>query len=459
MPISNFPGGFSHGVNIRGLPILNTYPGKTFWVHSGTGSDGNKGTFDRPFATIDKCFDTGKVSANRGDIIMVKAGHAETIATDGGLTCDVAGVSIIGLGTGTSRPTLTVNGLSAAVVAVSAANISLSNFLFLGNLATLVACLEIAGDYCEVGNCEFRELGASGGMITAITIGVAVGDSDYAHIHDCTFRMDEPGVTNVGDAAIEIIEDHDNIVIENNWIYGDFDDAGIHVPTAGNACDFLVIRNNYVENTAANSHAIEITTGGTMNGGALVDNRLISDNALTLLQPHTLQCLGNLGHLSAAASVNSADFPVPGYLAGPRGVRTAKSSRTFTAAAYEINTAVAVFTVAGEVMARCFGHVTTAIESDAGNNGTLSVGIEDNVALLLPVVVADETNFTAQDVWAEATTTLQGDKLYNEGEFVLIAGGEDIELDILVEDFTSGVLELTCEWYPVSVDGSVVGAS
>lgn len=453
MPISNYPGGFAHGVNIRGLPILNTYSGKTFWVHSVTGSDQQRGTFDRPFATINKAFDTGVVSANRGDVIMVKAGHVETIATDGGLTCDVAGVTIIGLGSSTSRPTLTVNTVAGAVVVVSAADIAFHNFLFLGNLSTLVACLEIAGDSCEVSNCEFRELGASAGMLTAITVGVADGDADYTHIHDCTFRMDEPGVTNVGNAAIEILFDSDNIVIENNWIFGDFDDAGISVPAGGNACDHLVIRNNYVENTFTGAHAIEVTTGGTMNGGAIVDNRLVSDATATLLEPHTLQCLGNRGNLGGTLQ---GDFAVPGYLVGENGSSIVTSAVTFTAGAHESGTGVTLFTVTGDVMARCYGHVTTTMESDIGNNGAISLGTEDNVAILLPVVVADQTLMVAEDVLANGTGGVQSDVVENSGAYVFIANGENIEMDFTVEDMTAGVITYYCEWYPVTSNGNVV---
>ncbi|MCK4815623.1 hypothetical protein KA005_07630, partial [bacterium] len=74
MPISNYPKGFANGINLRGLPILNTYPGKVFWVDSETGSDGNKGTFDRPFGTID--YAVGRCTADRGDVILVKANHS-----------------------------------------------------------------------------------------------------------------------------------------------------------------------------------------------------------------------------------------------------------------------------------------------------------------------------------------------------------------------------------------------
>ena len=108
------------------------------------------------------------------------------------------------------------------------------------------------------------------------------------------------------------------------------------------------------------------------------------------------------------------------------------------------------------MFARAWGYVTTAVESDVGNNGTISVGIEDSVALLMPVTTADETNFAAQDVWANAATTGQGDVLETGGEYALIANGEDIEINILTEDITAGVVEFYVEWYPLSKDGNVV---
>ena len=108
--VSNFPNGFKNGVTIRGLALAVTHPGKIFWVNnSGViaeggigGSDTNNGTYQKPFSTID--YAIGKCTASRGDIIMVMPGHSETITSDGGIACDVAGVAIIGLGSGSLRP-------------------------------------------------------------------------------------------------------------------------------------------------------------------------------------------------------------------------------------------------------------------------------------------------------------------------------------------------------------------
>jgi hypothetical protein len=142
----------------------------------------------------------------------------------------------------------------------------------------------------------------------------------------------------------------------------------------------------------------------------------------------------------------------------PRELRLATSRVTFTAAAYEINTAVAVFTVSGNVLARCWGVVDTAIESDAGANGTISLGVEDRVAILAPVVTVNEPNFAAGDIWGTATTTVAADVILNTGQLVAIGNGADIEINVLVEDITAGVLDLYCEWMPASSGAYIASA-
>lgn len=458
--LSNYPHGFGGGVTLRNVPLFETHAGKVFWVYNGSGiygtqkagSNGNKGTFNEPFSTLD--YAIGQCTANRGDIIMVKPGHSETISSDAGVTLDVAGVSVIGLGNGSDRPTFTVSTAAAANMSVTAANVTLHNLVFLGNKNDLVNCLEIAGDSCEVSHCEFRE--STNGMIAAISVGLADGDSVYAYIHDCNIWMDEPGVTNVGDAGIEIVKDSDHIRIENCYIYGDFDDAGIHVPAGGNACDQLVIKGNYVENTASGAHAIEITTGGTMNGGAIVDNYLVSDASATLLEPHTLQTVGNRGSLGGT---NSADFPVPGYLAGlERSARVVTKATGSMASGFgTTDSPVAMFTVTGEVAVRGWGIVTTNLSSTS-NTGTISLGTADSTAALIPAATADGTELQAGDVWFDSTSGTDAGALPDDGSWVILADGANIVMTIGTNDITGGAIDVFCEWAPISADGNVVAA-
>src|ERR1700693_1818943 len=106
MPLSNFPGGFRGGLQVQGMPILNTYgtsvgpnnpSGTGVWfVDSATGVDGNKGdSWYQALKTVARAW----VLAKANDIILIKQGHTETISTATAAAWNVAGVTMIGLGT------------------------------------------------------------------------------------------------------------------------------------------------------------------------------------------------------------------------------------------------------------------------------------------------------------------------------------------------------------------------
>src|SRR3990167_1108699 len=109
--MSNYPGGFANGVLIRGMPILQSHPGRVFWVSNATAaemagqraaSNGNDGSFNAPFSTLD--YAIGRCTASRGDIIFVKPGYTQTITLATEIVMDVAGIAIVGLGRGSLRP-------------------------------------------------------------------------------------------------------------------------------------------------------------------------------------------------------------------------------------------------------------------------------------------------------------------------------------------------------------------
>jgi hypothetical protein len=115
---------FPFGLNLGNMPLALAYPGKVFWVDD-SGSDSWAGTFDHPFATIDHAI--GHCVAGRGDIILVKAGHAETVTS--AITLDIANTAIVGCGFGDSRPAITGNGTIDAIN-VTAAGCLVANLRF-----------------------------------------------------------------------------------------------------------------------------------------------------------------------------------------------------------------------------------------------------------------------------------------------------------------------------------------
>jgi hypothetical protein len=146
---SNYPGGFNN-VTIRGVPIVQSHPGQVFWVYNGpttlpgqiAGSDGNPGTFNAPFATLQ--FALNRCVDNRGDVIFIKPMHAETIANATTLALNTSGVAIIGLGSGVTRPTFTFTTAASANIPVQSANVAIQNCLFLANFADIASVFTAA---------------------------------------------------------------------------------------------------------------------------------------------------------------------------------------------------------------------------------------------------------------------------------------------------------------------------
>lgn len=143
---TNFPFGFANGVSLRGIPLGQAQPGLSFFLGNGpvlnpqqkAGSDGNRGTYLDPFATLDYAVNTGCTSG-RGDILFVLPGHYETISTAAIATLRTAGVAVVGLGIGNMMPTFNFTTAATANIPISAANVSLQNLRFIANFADITS--------------------------------------------------------------------------------------------------------------------------------------------------------------------------------------------------------------------------------------------------------------------------------------------------------------------------------
>lgn len=219
--LANYPGGFDHGMTLRGMPLAITHPGKVFFVDSVNGANGNPGTFKKPIASIDTA--VGKCTANRGDIIIAKPGHVETVTAAAGLDLDVAGVALLGLGSGSNRPTINFTTATTADVDVDAANITIVNFLFTGGVDALAGPLDVnAADFSLI-NCEYRDVT---GQCTDFLMSDA--NADRLLVDGFTFR----GAAAAGGASAIVLNGSDHPMIRNFWIDGNFSAAAIECRTA-----------------------------------------------------------------------------------------------------------------------------------------------------------------------------------------------------------------------------------
>jgi len=221
--LTNFPNGFAYGLTIRGVPLIQSNPGQVFWVGNSTalspgtagGADGNPGTYQRPFATIDAAI--GNCRPNNGDIIFVKPGHAETITTAAQILMDVAGIALVGLGTGSARPILTF-GAAAANIPITAANMSIQNFLFVGNFAAVASLFTATGtatptDFAIEG-CEIRDTSSILNILTAVTGNATANSMDGLRF--CGNRISSLGTT-AATTAIKLLEATRRVTINDNF--------------------------------------------------------------------------------------------------------------------------------------------------------------------------------------------------------------------------------------------------
>jgi len=149
--ISSFPGGFPAGLAVLGMPLV--FPnaqGQIFYVNNSTasltagqsaGSDGNKGTFNKPLATLQAAVD--RCIAGSGDTIIVGSGHAETLTSATSLALNKSNINIIGVGVGDNRPTFTLSTASSTKIVVSANNISICNCVFVANFLNIVTLFDL----------------------------------------------------------------------------------------------------------------------------------------------------------------------------------------------------------------------------------------------------------------------------------------------------------------------------
>lgn len=305
MTISNYPNGFANGVTIRNVPITMTNPGNVFWVDSGAGSNGNKGTYDRPFATID--YAIGRCTASNGDIIFVKPGHAETVSAAGGIAADVAGVAIIGLGKGSLRPTVTIGTAATASMTVSAANVTVSNMLFKANFADITRMVNVTATDAHIDSCEFVEAGADLNWVDVIDASGADNTADGLTVTNCKAFAVDAGC----DSFIEITGDISRLTVEDCHVVHDnaAAQAMIEQATGKDMINVSIQRNHY--DSLLTAVDVLINNDTTANSGVVKDNSashadtagevLVDADGVALINNYATAVITASGYLLPAA--------------------------------------------------------------------------------------------------------------------------------------------------------------
>jgi hypothetical protein len=284
MPMSNYSN-FAGGVSIRGVPLIQTHPGKVMWVYNGTtldqghsnGSNSNPGTFSKPYATIQYAITQAR--AGKGDIIFVKPGHAETVSAAGGLVLSTAGVAIVGLGQGSNRPTITLDTANTASITVTANDVLVSNFLFKANFLNIATCFSIANaqvatDF-QVDSCEFRDTSVILNFVACVKVGTTANIADGLTLTNN--RVNAAILTSVPAnqtflvtaSIIDRLTVADNVVIYPKLLN---DTATLIAAGANDLTNAMIVRNRSFRPSTSTTGGNLISSSSTASSGLVADN-------------------------------------------------------------------------------------------------------------------------------------------------------------------------------------------
>jgi len=274
---SNYPSGFTGGLTVRNAPIELSFPGNILYANNSTvlaenaigGSDGNDGTYHRPFATLSKALSTAK--ASRGDKIYIMPGHAETIATATALAFSKAGVAIIGLGSGTLRPTFTMSA-ATSTVAVTGADMAIKNCIFTADVADVADCFNVSAANFHIEDCKFTQTATAKNIIEIVDTGTVDNAADGLSF----LRIEWIEVDAATTSLVNVDADLDRLSVVDCYI-----DLGVNgvlsaigEVAAGKDLTNVNISGNYVSRLVAAS-AVQLLTFAdttTTNTGIAKDN-------------------------------------------------------------------------------------------------------------------------------------------------------------------------------------------
>ena len=246
--------------------------GNVYFVCSVTGSNGNPGTDpDAPKATVESAINS--CTANKGDKIVVMPGHAETV-TSTSLNLDVAGVTVICMGTGLERPTFTYS-TAAATINVSGANCAFMGGHHIGNFLDVASAFTLAAakDFKLIGN-TFEDASASLNFLSIVTTGATANSADQLTVVGNSWY----GLNTTPLAMISILSTIKNLKVLNNELVsastadvGHFitfaDKNGTGTRISGNTC--------IVVGSTGAAVGIFLTGSGTAHTG-IVDNNYVA---------------------------------------------------------------------------------------------------------------------------------------------------------------------------------------
>lgn len=435
----SLPGG---PVTIAGIDDV---PGDAWFVDSGASgagaTTGHGRTPHRPFSTLAYAFSSDLVGS--GDVVYVMPGHAETVDAAGDITMDIAGVTVVGLGEGSSRPTFTFSTDTAATWLITAANVKVKNVLITATgTIDVVNAITVSAADVVLEDVEVREPASTTQFVDPLIVttgGARCKIRRYVCRSHASGDAIQSGV--LVDAAVDGVE-IDDAVLDGLFATGNIESTAA---TTNTIIRRPVLRQRHASQAAAvNLHASN--TGFVIDAAARV--------TLSTAAGFNGAYVGAAAHFARCTATNAAGTALSEPLLAP-GRIVSKASGAITG-----DPTINVFTVAGGevLLTKLWLKVTTEI---AFNGGTLAVQNNPTTGDTFVIVTATDlgtTNTAVGSVVGLDQGSTAASKFLRGGRADLHAVVTTGTIELVGASSVDGAVTVYVEWEPVVAGATLVAA-
>ena len=286
--------------NAAGLTNIGT--GRVFYVDSNAGGSATSAGTSPASAwpTLDDAFDSGNgLEANRGDVVFVLQGSAESGVAAGLWDIDIAGVTVVHLGNGTNQGTYTFADTDTTVIA-NAADVKIYGGRLLAGISEVVVGLSYTGDadnLTVIGMVWPEPLTSS--FEFNIGIQATTGADNVSFIGCTAYSADATGADHWFNGGAGVVN---GLTLIGNVVIGEYAIAPIF-------SDQVDLENfiawNDVTNLTSGQFGIEYSAAAT---GTLKYNTVFTDAEATSIDPGSMKCYEN--YVTTAINASGALFPL-----------------------------------------------------------------------------------------------------------------------------------------------------
>jgi len=210
---------------------------------------------DAPLKTLKKAVSL----ASTGDVVVVGPRHVETVSAAAELDFNVPGMTVIGCGQGSFRPSIGTDSVVGAHWVISANNVRMDRFIIGTFLDAVTKQLSITGEDAQLNDFLLYETSLQ--TLTGILI-----TNNRVRINRFRARQKTAGPV----SCIEVGTGNHGLEISGAKIEGEYSQAAIYVSAA--ATDLLVANNVIHQLNGASNKCIECAA--VASSGSIVENKL-----------------------------------------------------------------------------------------------------------------------------------------------------------------------------------------